>query len=113
MLHIMTPSSSAGYPIRATVARLMWAKFIEAVMQLRLRSLKRVMFHHDLPIRNAMRWYYRIGRRVWPFEIWSFLFREQRQKNGSTLGAFWGMLKEGEEKAMASQAKRRLIEQKG
>jgi anaerobic magnesium-protoporphyrin IX monomethyl ester cyclase len=68
---------------------LLWVKFIEAVMQLRPQSLWRVMAHPDLSIRGAMKWYYRIGRRVWPFEIWNFLFRERRQKNGPTLSEFW------------------------
>ena len=69
---------------------LAWVKFIEAVLQLRPRSLWRVIAHHDLPARAAMRWYYRIGRRVWPFEIWNFLFRDQHQKEGPTLAEFWG-----------------------
>jgi len=69
---------------------LLWVKFIEAVMQLRPRSLWRVTAHPDLPIRNAMSWYYRIGRRVWPFEIWNFFFGERRQQDGPTLAEFWG-----------------------
>jgi anaerobic magnesium-protoporphyrin IX monomethyl ester cyclase len=74
---------------------LMWVKIIEAVMQLRPRSLRRVIAHHDLPIRDAMRWYYRIGRRVWPYEIWNFLFRDHYQRNGPTLAEFWGAPQEG------------------
>ncbi len=84
---------------------LLWAKFIEAVVQLRPRSLWRVMAHPDLAIRDAMRWYYRIGRRVWPFEIWDFI-RYQRQKDGPTLGEFWGAPQDGEEEAMESHAER-------
>jgi anaerobic magnesium-protoporphyrin IX monomethyl ester cyclase len=68
---------------------MMWVKFIEAVMQLRPRSLRRVMAHPDLAIRDAMRWYYHIGRQVWPFEVWHFLFRDYRQKGFLTLAEFW------------------------
>jgi anaerobic magnesium-protoporphyrin IX monomethyl ester cyclase len=69
---------------------LLWVKFIEAVIQLRPRSLRRLFTHPDLPIRNAMKWYYRIGRRVWPYEMRSFFFRDRRQREGPTLAEFWG-----------------------
>jgi anaerobic magnesium-protoporphyrin IX monomethyl ester cyclase len=85
---------------------LMWVKFIEAIMQLRPRSLWRVMAHHDLSIRDAMRWYYRIGRRVWFYEIWNFLFREKRQRDGLTLKEFWGMPQAGETEATEGMTKR-------
>jgi anaerobic magnesium-protoporphyrin IX monomethyl ester cyclase len=68
---------------------LLWVKFIEAVMQLRPQSLKRVLTHHDLPIRDAMKWYYRIGRQVWPYEIWRFFLRDKPKNNGITLANFW------------------------
>jgi anaerobic magnesium-protoporphyrin IX monomethyl ester cyclase len=71
---------------------LLWVKFIEAVMQLRPRSLKRVLAHHDLPIRDAMKWYYRIGRRVWPHEIWNFILRDRPKQSNLTLSEFWGGL---------------------
>jgi anaerobic magnesium-protoporphyrin IX monomethyl ester cyclase len=70
---------------------LIWVKFIEAVMQLRPQSLRRVFAHSDLPIRAAMKWYYRIGRRVWLYEIWSFFLRDQPQQIGITLSKFWGV----------------------
>jgi anaerobic magnesium-protoporphyrin IX monomethyl ester cyclase len=69
---------------------LLWAKFIEAVMQLRPRSLWRMLAHRDPSIRAAMRWYYRIGRQVWPYEIRRFLFSEKHQARGLTLREFWG-----------------------
>jgi anaerobic magnesium-protoporphyrin IX monomethyl ester cyclase len=90
---------------------LMWVKFIEAVMQLRPRSLRRVMAHPDLALRAAMRWYYQIGRRVWPFEIWSFLFRDRHQQAGPVLAQFWGTPQDQEEKAMASHAKMWIVEE--
>lgn len=69
---------------------LLWVKFIEAVMQLRPRALRRLYLHHDPEIRYAMRWYSSIGRRVWPYEIWNFFFRDRCQKDGPTLEGFWG-----------------------
>jgi anaerobic magnesium-protoporphyrin IX monomethyl ester cyclase len=86
---------------------LLWVKFMEAVMQLRPRSLWRVLAHHDSSIRDAMRWYYHIGRRVWLFEIWNLLFRDQHQKDGPTLAEFWGASQESEKEAMESRAKPR------
>ena len=76
---------------------LLRVKFMEAIMQLRPRSLWRALAHHDLSIRAAMRWYYRIGRRVWPFETWNFLFRDQHQEDGPTLAEFWGASQGSEE----------------
>lgn len=67
---------------------ILWVKFMEAVMQLRPRALARLHGHPDPSIRAAMRWYYRIGRRVWPYEIWSFVFRDGRTRTGPTLAAF-------------------------
>ena len=69
---------------------LLWVKFMEAVIQLRPRSLWRVLAHPDLPIRDAMKWYYRIGRQVWTYEIRNFLFRDRCRRNGPTLADFWG-----------------------
>jgi anaerobic magnesium-protoporphyrin IX monomethyl ester cyclase len=69
---------------------LLWVKFIEAVMQLRPQSLNRVVTHSDLPIRAAIKWYYQIGRRVWPYEIWNFFLRDQPHRTGLTLSKFWG-----------------------
>lgn len=70
---------------------LLWVKFIEAVVQLRPRSLRRLFTHPDLPIRAAMKWYYRIGRQVWPYEMRNFFFRDHCRKDGPTLAEFWGV----------------------
>jgi anaerobic magnesium-protoporphyrin IX monomethyl ester cyclase len=67
---------------------LAWTKLIEAAVQLRPQSLWRVLAHPDPGLRAAMRWYYRIGRRVWPHEIWRFLFKDRRTEIGPTLGEF-------------------------
>jgi anaerobic magnesium-protoporphyrin IX monomethyl ester cyclase len=84
-----------------------WVKFIEAVVQLRPRSLRRVLCHRDPKIRHAMRWYYRMGRRVWLHEIWNFVFRDRRAKGGPTLAAFWGAALDTEEEAMAVKTRER------
>jgi len=69
---------------------LLWTKLIEAAVQLRPKSLWRVLAHPDPGLRQAMRWYYRIGRRVWPYELWNFIFHDRRVPNGPTLAEFWG-----------------------
>lgn len=77
-----------------------WMKLIEAVVQLRPKSLWRVLAHDDLELRKAMRWYYRIGRQVWPYELWHFLFRDRRLANGPTLRQFLGNPQNAEEEAL-------------
>ena len=71
---------------------LFWVKFIEAVVQLRPRSLKRVLAHRLPTFRAAMRWYYKIGRKVWPYEIFNFFFRDKHQRDGLELSDFWGVV---------------------
>ena len=68
---------------------LAWVKFIEAVMQLRPRALWRVLTHPEPAIRAAMRWYYQIGRKVWPYEIVNFFFRDQVRAGGPSVEEFW------------------------
>jgi len=68
---------------------LLWTKLTEAAAQLRPRSLWRVLFHPDPGLQAAMRWYYRMGRRVWPYEALNFLFRDHRTTNGPSLAEFW------------------------
>jgi anaerobic magnesium-protoporphyrin IX monomethyl ester cyclase len=68
---------------------LLWTKLTEAVAQLRPSSIGRVLFHRDPGLRAAMRWYYRIGRRVWFHEVWNFFLRDNQVKNGPTLAEFW------------------------
>jgi len=47
-----------------------------------------------------MRWYYSVGKRIWPHEVWNFLFREKRRRDGLTLNEFWGPPLDAEEAAM-------------
>ena len=79
---------------------LLWVKFTEAVVQLRPRALWRVLTHPDRAIRAAHQWYYRIGRRVWPYEIRNFFFRDRPRKTGPTLAEFWGPPQDAEEESM-------------
>ena len=60
-------------------------------MQFRPRALRRLYAHPDPAFRDAMRWYYQIGRQVWPYEIRNFVFRDRRQRHGLTLAEFWGL----------------------
>jgi anaerobic magnesium-protoporphyrin IX monomethyl ester cyclase len=70
---------------------LFWMKFIEAVSQLRPKSIARLLAHPDHGFRSAMRWYYRIGRQVWPYELWHWLFHDRRITRGPMLAQFLGM----------------------
>ena len=66
----------------------LWVKLIEAVLQLRPKALWRVWLHPDRDIAHAMRWYTRMGRRVWLHELrdaWRFPARP-----GQTVAQFWG-----------------------
>lgn len=80
---------------------LLWVKLIEAVMQLRPRALRRWLWNPDANIRHAIRWYYRMGRRVWLHELVAFLTSRTRQDQGVPLEAFFGPPREDEEVPMA------------
>jgi anaerobic magnesium-protoporphyrin IX monomethyl ester cyclase len=67
---------------------LLWVKFIEAACQLRPKSLFRVLAHPDPLLRAGMRWYSNIGRRVWTYEIWQWLFHDRRTSRGPKLVEF-------------------------
>jgi anaerobic magnesium-protoporphyrin IX monomethyl ester cyclase len=86
----------------------LWVKFIEAAAQLRPRSLRRLAWNPDPKIRHAIRWYYRMGRRVWIHEIIGFLFRDRHEADGPTLGAFLGAPQDHEEEASSVPARARI-----
>ena len=67
---------------------LLWVKLIEAVSQLRPKSLFRLFAHRDRGFRAAMRWYYSIGRKVWAYELWHWLFLDRRTRRGPRLAEF-------------------------
>lgn len=79
----------------------LWFKAIEVLVQLRPRSLWRLLFHPDADYRHAMRWYTRIGRRVWFHEIFEFLFDTPLLKQGPTLREFLGRSLAGREYVLA------------
>lgn len=86
---------------------LLWVKLIEAAVQLRPKAIWRVLFQREARLRHAMRWYTQMGRRVWPYEIKNFFFRDRRLPKGPTLQAFWGAPQDEEERSMLVLPKRR------
>ena len=81
---------------------LLWFKFTEMVLQSRPRALWRIYFQRDKRLRQAMRWYTQMGRRVWPFEIFNYLFRDRRLTDGPTVAEFWGAPQDAHEEAMSA-----------
>ena len=67
---------------------LLWVKFIEVVCQSRPKAVWRLLAHPDGRFRAGMRWYSNIGRRVWVFEIWQWLFSDARTRLGPALTEF-------------------------
>ena len=78
-----------------------WFKLIEVMMQLRPKALGRLLFHTDADYRHAMRWYTRIGRRVWFHEVYEFVFSTRHIKNGPSLRDFLGQSLANREYALA------------
>jgi anaerobic magnesium-protoporphyrin IX monomethyl ester cyclase len=83
-----------------------WFKAIEVLMQARPRVLYRMIFHPDAGFRHAMRWYTKMGRRVWVHELFEFLFRTRIEKDGPRLSVFMGSGFANREYSMASKGKR-------
>lgn len=79
----------------------LWVKFIEAAMQLRPRALRRLLWNPEQKIRHAIRWYYRMGRRVWLHEVREFLLRDRTRSTGISVAAFVGQTLQQEEESMA------------
>jgi anaerobic magnesium-protoporphyrin IX monomethyl ester cyclase len=80
-------------------------KAMEVAMQLRPRALWRALAHRDADSLAAQRWYYRVGRRVWFFEWFHFLFTEARVKHGPTVEELWGRARVDEEFPHAVKAR--------
>jgi anaerobic magnesium-protoporphyrin IX monomethyl ester cyclase len=68
----------------------LWFKLIELVLQLRPKALWRLLCHKDADFRHAMRWYTRIGRRVWFHEVFEFFFKTKHEKTGLSVKEFMG-----------------------
>jgi anaerobic magnesium-protoporphyrin IX monomethyl ester cyclase len=88
---------------------LMWVKLIEVGLQLRPKALGRLLFGRDADFRHAMRWYTRIGRRVWSREIFEWLFGGAPQPTGQSLREFAGESLAADEYALARPGKPVLI----
>ncbi|BCG91778.1 magnesium-protoporphyrin IX monomethyl ester anaerobic oxidative cyclase [Mesorhizobium sp. 131-2-1] len=78
-------------------------KLIELAVQSRPKALARILFHRDPEQRHSMRWYTKMGRRVWFREVWGFLVRDRRLTDGPTLAEFWGAPQDAEEESMIFQ----------
>ncbi|HVI29964.1 magnesium-protoporphyrin IX monomethyl ester anaerobic oxidative cyclase [Hansschlegelia sp.] len=87
---------------------LLWFKFTEVVLQARPKALFRTYLHPDRGLRHAMRWYSQMGRRVWPYEILSFL-RDPLTRNGPTVRQLWGDPQDAEEESMAARRAERRV----
>ena len=69
---------------------IFYVKLIEILLQTRPKAVLRLLFHKESRLRSAMRWYTNIGRRVWLWEWWQFLFVNKHDESGKTAGEFWG-----------------------
>lgn len=82
----------------------LWVKFIEVAMQTRPHALRRLLWNPEAKIRHAIRWYYRMGRRVWFHEMASFFLRDKTGSAGVTVKTFIGQVQDHEEEAMTVEA---------
>lgn len=76
-------------------------KLTEVVLQMRPKAIYRTFLQRDAALRDAMQWYTRMGRRVWPFEVKNFFFRDERVEDGPTVEELWGPPQAHEERALA------------
>jgi anaerobic magnesium-protoporphyrin IX monomethyl ester cyclase len=58
---------------------------------------------------EKVRWYSQMGRRVWPFELRNFFFRDRRLGNGPTVAELWGAPQDAEEQSMAAAHPERQV----
>lgn len=68
---------------------ILCVKAIEVIMQTRPKALARLFFHREAQLRSAMRWYTRIGRRVWLHELHQFFFVTRLTHKRVTMAEFW------------------------
>jgi anaerobic magnesium-protoporphyrin IX monomethyl ester cyclase len=67
-----------------------------------------VLWLPDRAIRAAQRWYYRMGRRVWFYEIWKFIVADKLTASGPRLSAFWDRQVDGEESMRRERQAKKL-----
>lgn len=60
------------------------------LVQARPKALRRVLAHADPESRRGMRWYSRMGRRVWFHEILEAVASWEHTTAGPTLREMWG-----------------------
>ncbi|WP_345776628.1 magnesium-protoporphyrin IX monomethyl ester anaerobic oxidative cyclase [Pseudoxanthomonas sp. PXM02] len=88
---------------------LLWVKAIEVCLQLRPKALYRSLLHPDKRVLHGMRWYVKMGRRVWFREIVEFFFGAPRVADGPDLATFWGPSLAAEENALGKPRRRTPI----
>jgi len=88
----------------------LWFKTIEVIMQLRPKALMRTLLSGDADFLHGMRWYVKVGRRVWFHEIFDF-FRTKRLRNGPTLREFLGASLHQNEYALSRKRQPQLAAQ--
>lgn len=82
---------------------LLWVKSIEVIMQMRPKALLRVLLGKDRHIRHGMRWYTRMGKRVWLHEIFEFIFSKRLTGGKLTLRNFLGESLHHQEESMVKR----------
>ncbi|GAA0755021.1 magnesium-protoporphyrin IX monomethyl ester anaerobic oxidative cyclase [Ideonella azotifigens] len=91
----------------------LWFKSIELILQLRPKALYRLLGHPDAVFRQSMRWYSEMGRRTWLREVFEFMFKTVRVREGQSLKTFLGPTLEAREyaleKAKPANSARRII----
>lgn len=64
-------------------------KLIEVIMQARPKAMFRRFFQKNKRLRMAMAWYNKIGKKVWFYEWFEFLFKKSIVKKPIPLDKFW------------------------
>ncbi len=57
---------------------ILYVKLIEVIMQAGPKAIFRRLFLNEKRLRKAMAWYNRIGKRVWFYELFEFLFKNTK-----------------------------------
>lgn len=81
-------------------------KLVEVMMQARPKAIARILLHRDPVQRHSMRWYTKMGRRVWFRELFEALFRRRQMQDGPSLEDFWGAPLDTEEESMKPPARK-------
>ncbi|MES3025780.1 MAG: magnesium-protoporphyrin IX monomethyl ester anaerobic oxidative cyclase [Pseudomonadota bacterium] len=82
---------------------LLWVKSIEVIMQMRPKAIMRILLGKDRHVRRGMRWYTRMGRRVWFSEIFEFMRTTRLSTGALTLRQFWGESLHHKEESMVKR----------